>query len=182
LTGSAIVALPFGTGRRFLRTGLASRVTGGWQVNVVAEYTPGALTAFNSTSFYSGASLDAVCNSGPHTFAEWFNTADFVTNTTLTANTGQARTFPTYISGYGGCRGEALKRANAALQRNFRIRENSRIEFRWDVYNVTNHSQFSTPVTTPTSTQFGQVTSTVAGGGGSPTTMRSMRALIRIVF
>jgi hypothetical protein len=134
------------------------------------------------TDYYTGTNLSDICNTGPHTLAEWFNTSDFVTNASLVATTGQARVFPNYISGYGGCRGESLKVANASAARNFKIHEGLALQIRWDVYNVTNHSQFNTPVTTPTSTQFGEVTSTVAGGGGTPTLNRSMRVMARIVF
>jgi len=108
-----------------------------------------------------------------HTLAEWFNTADFQTNPSLVATTGQARVFPNEIDGNGGCRGDSLKVANASAQRDFRFREKATFQFRFDVYNITNHSEFGLPNTTPTSAQFGQITTTIAGGGGSPTLNRS---------
>jgi hypothetical protein len=183
IVSSAVVELPFGRGRHFLNHGLANAALGGFQVTVLQEYQPGALVQFSSTSFYSGSDLSNICNSGPHTVAEWFNTAGFQTNSTLVATTGQARTFPNYISGYGGCRGESLSRANASLARDIKIRERLTLQLRWDVYNVTNHSQFAVPnSSSPSATNFGQITSTIAGGGGTPTTNRSMRVLARILF
>ena len=182
IMGSAVIDLPFGKGRRFFTSGIGNHLLGGIQVTVLAQYQPGALVSFGSTSYYTGTNLSDICNTGPHTLAEWFNTSDFVTNATLVATTGQARTFPNYISGYGGCRGDSLKVANASAARDFKIREGLTLQLRWDVYNVTNHSQFNTPVTSVTSTQFGQVTSTVNGGGGVPTLNRTMRVLARIVF
>ncbi len=182
LTSSAVIELPFGQGRKYLNHGIPAWVAGGFQLSILQEYQPGALVAFNSTSYYSGSNLQDICNTGPHTLAEWFNTANFVTNPTLVSTTGQARTFPNYISGYGGCRGDSLKRANASLARDLKIRERLTLQLRWDVYNITNHSQFATPNTSPSATNFGQVTATVAGGGGQPTTNRSMRVMARIVF
>ena len=182
LTSSAVMDLPFGRNRRFLNHGIASKVAGGFQVTVLQEYQPGALVAFNSTSYYTGSNLSDVCNTGPHTLGEWFNTANFQTNPTLVSTTGQARTFPNYISGYGGCRGDSLKRANASMARDFKVREGLTLQFRWDVYNITNHSQFATPSTSPSAANFGQVTGTVSGTGGQATTNRSMRAMLRILF
>ena len=177
-----MIALPFGKGRSFFTKGIGNQILGGIQLTILAQYQPGALVSFGSTSYYTGANLSDICNSGPHTLAEWFNTSGFQTNSTLVATTGQARTFPNFISGYGGCRGDSLKVANASAARDFKIHEGLTLQIRWDVYNVTNHSQFNTPSTSVTSTQFGQVTSTVAGGGGQATLNRSMRVMARIVF
>ncbi len=182
LTTSAVYQLPFGKGRRFVNHGLASWIIGGFQLTMLQEYQPGALVAFNSTSYYTGANLTDICNTGPHTLAQWFNTTGFQTNPTLVSTTGQARTFPNYISGYGGCRGDSLKRANAGMARDIKVRESLTLQLRWDVYNVTNHSQFNTPSTSPSAANFGQVTATVAGGGGQGTNNRSMRVMARIVF
>jgi hypothetical protein len=147
---------------------------------VLGQYQPGALLTWPSTAYYSGPSLASICNSGPHTLAEWFNTADFQTNPALVATTGQARVFPNEIDGNGGCRGDSLKVANASAQRDFRFREKATFQFRFDVYNITNHSEFGLPNTTPTSAQFGQITTTIAGGGGSPTLNRSAQVAGRL--
>jgi len=176
---STVIDLPFGTGRRFLSNGFVGKVVGGFQLTVLGQWQPGAMEQFSSTAYFIGTSVSSLCG-GPHTLAEWFNPADFVTNTSLVATTGQARTFPNYIN---ACRGEALAVANASASRNFKITERFNLQFRWDVYNITNHSEFSPPnASSPTASNFGEVTSTVAGGGGTPTLNRSMRAVVRIVF
>jgi hypothetical protein len=182
IVGSADMEMPFGKGRRWLTHGIGNYLLGGIQLTLLAQYQPGALVSFGSTTYYTGTNLSDICNTGPHTLAQWFNTANFVTNSTLVATTGQARTFPNFINGYGGCRADSLKVANASAARDFKIRERLTLQLRWDVYNVTNHSEFAAPVTSVTSTQFGQVTSTVAGGGGQPTLNRSMRVMARIIF
>ena len=179
IMGSTVIDLPFGKGRRYLTNGIVGKVVGGFQVTLLAQWQPGAMEQFSSTAYFVGPSLSSLCG-GTHTLAEWFNTADFVTNTSLVATTGQARTFPNYIN---ACRGDSLAVANASASRTFKIREGLSLQVRWDVYNVTNHSEFSPPnASSPTATNFGQVTTTVAGGGGQPTLNRSMRAVARIVF
>jgi hypothetical protein len=182
LAAMGIAQLPFGKGHRWLQSGIASKVVGGLQLTMLAEYQPSQLIAFNSTSYFTGTDLSQVCDSGPHTIAQWFNTSLFVTNPTLTANTGQARTFPSYISGYGGCRGDSQKRANASLQQQYKIRERMTLVLRWDVYNITNHGQLGLPNTSPTAGTFGQITGSLANGGGIPSSNRSMRVSARIVF
>jgi len=182
LTSMAIAQLPFGKGRRWLQKGPTSWVVGGFQITGIQEYQPGALVTWTSTTYYTGNNLSDVCSSGPHVLGQWFNTANFVTNPTLAANTGQARVFPNIINGYGGCRGDSMKRVNLSLQREFRIRERANLIFRGDVYNIANHSQFGLPTTNPTSTDFGKITSTIAGGGGGGTTNRSLAVQARLTF
>ena len=75
-----------------------------------------------------------------------------------------------------------MKRANASLQRDFRLKEGWSLQLRGDLYNLTNHSQFNTPNTSPTSTDFGKVTTIVNGGGGQPSTNRAVKVQARITF
>ena len=180
LVFSSVYQIPLGKGRRYLTSGPGSWFLGGFQVTVLGQYQPGALLTWPSTAYYYGSSLSAICNSGPHTLGEWFNTANFQTNPSLVATTGQARVFPNEIDGDGGCRGDSLKVANGSVQRDFRIRERMTLQFRFDVYNLANHSEFGLPNTTPTSSQFGQITSTINGGGGNPTLNRSAQVAGRL--
>jgi hypothetical protein len=182
LTSSAVAELPFGKGRRWLTTGPASWIAGGFQMSMISEYQPGALITWPSTTYYSGGNLTDICSGGPHVIGQWFNTANFQTNGTLVAATGQARVFPNIINGYGGCRGEALKRFNLSAQREFRLWEGGTLQLRGDLYNVANHSQFALPNTTTTSAQFGQITATILGGGGGGTNNRSIFVSGRISF
>jgi hypothetical protein len=160
LVSTAVVELPAGKGRRWLKQGPASWVLGGYQLSVIQEYQNGALVSFGGTTYYQG-NLSDVCN-GPQTLGQWFNTSGFVTDPTLVATTGQARVFPNFINGYGSCRANSMKNFNASLARDFRIRERGDLQVRVDMYNVGNHGLFSAPNTSPTSSQFGMVTSQVS--------------------
>jgi hypothetical protein len=182
LTSVAVAELPFGKGRKWLSSGVASWIFGGFQVTELQEYQPGELVSWGSALYYSGADVSAVCSSGSHTMGQWFNTAGFETNPSRAATTGQARVFPNRINGYAGCRGDSMKRVNLSLQREFKLRERTRLVLRWDVYNAFNHGQLALPNTAPTSTDFGRITASYNSGGGSPASNRSMRVQARLLF
>jgi hypothetical protein len=154
------VQLPFGKGRRWLKSGPASWALGGYQLSVIQEYQPGALVSWGGTTYYRG-NLQDICN-GPQMLGQWFNTSNFVTDPTQTATTGQARVFPNFINGYGACRANSMKNFNASLARDFRVTERAGLQVRVDMYNVGNHGLFNAPNTSPTSSQFGMVTSQVS--------------------
>jgi len=160
LVTTAVAQLPFGKSRRWLKQGPGSWFLGGYQLSVIQEYQPGALVSFGGTTYYHG-NLSDLCN-GPETLGQWFNTANFVTDPTQVATTGQARVFPNFISGYGSCRANSMKNFNASLARDFRFLERAGLQVRVDMYNVGNHGLFSAPNTSPTSSQFGMVTSQVS--------------------
>jgi len=156
LVTTAVYELPFGKGREYLRSGPLSWLFGGFQISVIQEWQPGPLITWSSTIYYTG-NPQSICN-GPQTIGEWFNTSGFQENSTLTALSGQARVFPNEINGNGGCRVQSIKNFNASALRKFKIKERFALDVRVDAYNVGNHQQLNAPVTTPTSTQFGQVT------------------------
>ncbi len=160
LASTAVYQLPIGKHRRWFQSGPVSWLMGGFQFSVIEEYQPGALNTWTGTTYYSGDISD-ICNSGPHTLGEWFNTSGFVTNATLAATTGQARVFPNVVNGNRGCRADALKNFNVNAARDFTLREGMSLQFRFDVINALNHTIFSNPTTTPTSTNFGQVLSQI---------------------
>jgi hypothetical protein len=160
LVSTAVMQLPFGKGRHWLHRGPASWVLGGYQLSVIQEYQPGALVSWGSTTYYTGK-LSGLCN-GPQTLGQWFNTSGFVIDPTQTATTGQARVFPNFINGYGACRANSMKNFNASLARDFRMTERAGLQVRVDVYNLGNHGLFNPPNTSPTSSQFGMVTSQVS--------------------
>ena len=67
-----------------------------------------------------------------------------MTDPTQVAATGQARVFPNYISGYGGCRANSMKNFNVSLVRDFRLRERASLQTRVDVYNLANRGLVGT--------------------------------------
>jgi len=87
--------------------------------------------------------------SGPQTVAEWFNTAAFAAP--AAGYFGNA--------GTGIIKGPGLINFDMALFKDFHITERHRIQFRADVFNVFNHTNFRSVDTTFGDAQFGQVTS-----------------------
>jgi hypothetical protein len=182
LTSVAVLELPFGKGRKWLNSGPASWILGGFQVTEISEYQPGELLTWSGTLYYNGSDYSAICSGGAHDMLQWFDTSGFERSPTAVATTGQARVFPNRINGYRGCRGDSMNRMNGSLQREFAIKERARLVLRWDVYNLANHGQLALPNTTPTSTDFGKVTASMNNGGGTPASNRSMRIIARFLF
>jgi hypothetical protein len=60
-------------------------------------------------------------------------------------------------------RGPGIRIFDAALLKNFRIKEGHRFQFRIDAQNVLNHPIFSDPNTSYGSTSFGQIAGTKIG-------------------
>ena len=54
LTISGIYEVPFGKGRRFLNSGPAAWILGGWQTSWTYQYQPGDLLNFSTNDFYTG--------------------------------------------------------------------------------------------------------------------------------
>jgi hypothetical protein len=61
-------------------------------------------------------------------------------------------------SGVGVIRGPGWKTFDMTLQKYFPIRENLNVEFRAEVFNLTNTPQFSSPVRSASSATFGEIT------------------------
>lgn len=54
--------------------------------------------------------------------------------------------------------GPGIATADASLAKNWTLRENFGLQFRWEMYNAFNHTSFGLPNTDPTSANFGQIT------------------------
>ncbi len=158
-----VYALPFGYGKRYgANTPVLKDVIGGWELAGIAEYQVGqplpitqpnlnANTAFTEAQRPNGTGLGVF--SGTQTLAEWFNTAAF---SEAPANTlGSASRFPLH--------GPGLENWDMALQRNFMIRENMKLQFRGQFFNAWNHANFSNPNGNVTSPSFGAITGSAAG-------------------
>jgi hypothetical protein len=153
---SGIYHLPFGQGRKFLQRGVPSVVLGGWEVSSTYQYQEGPMLSWSTTTFYNG-NVNDICGNAPHTLSQWINTNGFVTGSSAQAASYQAFVFPQFIS---NCRQDNTNMINASVMRQFKIfREGKFLQIRLDALNATNHPQFSGPNLTPTSTQFGQITS-----------------------
>lgn len=143
----------------------------GWMHAAFAEWEMGGIwTAQSGSPFTVNLSTDVanngepltapsqrpnlVCNpnNGPKTVTQWFNTSCFTMPAAFTyGNAGRD-----IVTGPG------LDDFDGTLQKQFRIRESTSLQFRLDVFNFFNHPNFNAPVgagrTFSTAASFGAIT------------------------
>jgi hypothetical protein len=186
---SLIYELPFGKGKPLLRSGLGSKLLGGWQVSTVLTVMTGL--PLNITG---GSTLNAPGNTqvpdvtGPFVILHgvgssqpWFN----VTPSNVVNNVPQCR--GPFCQTAVGVLGDAPRRAfsgpgffnlDASVFRRFPIRERMSMELRGEAFSVTNTPQFDKPnqgFSTSTASNFGYVTNTIGGN-------RSVQLGAKLIF
>jgi hypothetical protein len=154
------------------------KVLGGWQISGITYYYTGlgftATTSSNDPSGIgllgsspSGARPDLICdpNAGaPHTFERWFNTACFANPPAGVNRVGN--------EGRNVINGPSTTRFDATLSKNIRFSESKSLQFRWEVFNIFNHTNFTTlslSIATPNNG--------VGGGLGAVTGVRDPRTM-----
>lgn len=177
LTGSGIYELPFGSRRAFATSGLLRHLFGGFQVSLLYEYQPGQLVNWGNLFYYGD--LDQI-NTGTRTLSRWFNTDNFERTASKGPASYHQRVFPTRLD---GVRWDSLNNWSGAVQREFRIKERAAMQFRVDLMNLQNRSQFTGPNVDPYSTDFGKITAEpdLAGGEGGAS-KRWVQIMLRITF
>jgi Carboxypeptidase regulatory-like domain/TonB dependent receptor-like, beta-barrel len=169
---SYVYELPFGRGKKFASgmNGVLNQVLGGWQTSgtlTLKEGFPLTITGNNNNNFGVGQHVNVVgdyhiANRGP---TQWFNTAAFVTAPAWTL--GNA---PRYFS---DLRAPGYRNWDVSFQKYFPIRESVRLQFRLDMFNALNHTNFYSPNTF------------IGGGFGTITsawTPRLMQAALKLYW
>ena len=170
---SGIWDLPAGRGHRFASGGFANAVFGGWAFNTILLLQSGMpVTVTQATNFnsFAGFSLQRPNLVGKPSLspderspARYFNTSAFATAPQFTL--GNASRNPV--------RGPAYRNLDIALGKSFSLPRESAIEFRAEVFNLTNTPAFAQPNGTFGAAAFGSITSTV-------TDPRVMQLAVRI--
>jgi len=164
LSGSAVYELPFGSAKRFLSSGVAGKILGGWQTGATFEYQPGALLDWGNL-FFNG-DLNSIAKKNPEIALQrdgtidltktWFNIdAGFERDATRQPAAFQKRSFPFRID---GVRGPGMFLVNANIVRNLDLGGRRRLQVRMDVQNLFDAVQWGNPNLDPTSTNFGRIT------------------------
>lgn len=184
----SIAELPFGAGKRWANGGRVARaVAGGWQINAVFSAYSG--TPFTVTS--SGASLNAPGNS---------QVADLVKPAVQKfGHVGRGRPFfdplafrsitePRFgNAGLRILRGPGVVNLDFGLFRDFRLTERWKLQFRTEVFNLTNTPHFNNPGTSVSSMSLNPDGAIRSLGGFSEVTSargdeRQFRFALRVSF
>jgi hypothetical protein len=149
LSGNVSYELPFGKGKPVLGgvTGAADKLISGWQMNSIYTVLSGfTLTPFigantsgngdtnapDRPNVVSSFNADAIVTGNPN---QWFNPAAFTQPASGTfGNLGRGR-----------LRGPGLVNWDFSLFKNTQITERVRLQFRAEVFNILNHTNFGAP-------------------------------------
>lgn len=163
LSATSIYELPFGRGKRFATSGLASALLGGFQMNAVLN----AYTGTPLAVFQSGANGLSVGGARPDVIRDTLAASESVRRT-VAAN-GNVVWMPasaySLVNGRfgsapirdGRLRGPGFWQIDFGLQREFRIMESMRLQFRAEAFNSLNRTQLVNPDQNLNSPTFGQV-------------------------
>jgi hypothetical protein len=163
LSTTAVYELPFGRGKRFATEGVASALLGGFQLNTVLN----AYTGTPLAVFQTGANGLSVGGSRPDAIRDTREASEAVRRT-VAAN-GDVVWMPSsayaLVNGRFGSapirdnrlRGPGFWQLDLGLQREFRIVETLRLQFRAEAFNALNRTQLVNPNQNLNSPTFGQI-------------------------
>ena len=153
-----------------------------WQLNTIVTYNSGTpFTVSDSANVALQANSPPISgfpasrpnlvgdpNAGPHTVDAWISRSAFERLNVLT----QAGQFGN--AGRNIARGPSYANVDASLVRDFTLTGETRLQFRAEVFNVTNKANFGLPVADLNSPNFGRILS-----AGSP---RLMQFAAKVIF
>ena len=157
----------------FMRSqnGFVGKVLGGWQASGIVTYNTGLpFTITTSSLDYAGLGM---INTGPaarpnllcdpnqdalHTRETWFNTSCFQTNPPNTGTGSFGFENKPGNAGPGIVQGPPTSRIDFTMAKSFRLYEDVRLQFRAEMFNILNHTNYRALSTNVTSSSFGQVT------------------------
>jgi hypothetical protein len=178
---SYIYELPFGKGKKYLQSGPAGAIIGGWQLNGVLQIATGAPIDFSASS----AILNAPGNNntlnwiGPGPIPIYYGDGPgnaWFKNTKCSATvTTQCFAQPGTLNGglpeFGNLSKNAISgpgywNVDASIFRNFKIREKWTFQIRSEALSIMNTPQWGNPSTDITSANFGFITGVGNGRSG----------------
>jgi hypothetical protein len=160
LSVNYIYELPFFT----RQANFKEKFLGGWQISGITYFFTGLgftpATSSNDPAGLgllgnspSGARPNAICDpnaNAPHTFLQWFNTACFANppaGVNLVGNAGRNIIL-----------GPSTTRFDATLAKSIKFSESKSVQLRWEVFNIFNHTNFTTLGLNNTLSTYGTVT------------------------
>ncbi len=150
--------LPFGAGMHYNLSGAANVIAGGWMLSGITEFSTGAPTSISDNDNsgtgvgFQRPNLVAGCDltSATQDRFQWFNTSCF-----------KSAAFGTYgTANQGLVNDPGINNWNITIKKVFTLREAMNIEFRTEMFNAFNHTQWGTSNTSLASASFGRIGST----------------------
>ena len=141
---SWILEAPFGKGRRWLQSGPAALIAGGWQLSaVLSAYTgqPFTAAASNTSLNAPASSQRADCLTPPSQIGnilQWYSKSSF----------GVPATGRLGTCGYDSLTGPGLFNTDLGLDRKFQVTERFEVKFRAEVFNTANTPHHANPNST----------------------------------
>lgn len=185
ITSNWVYALPFGAGEKYLNTGVASKIFGGWETSGIWTARTGRMLtvtiARSSTAVPDGNTANqrpnlvpgvSIYPPGGPTFGNWLNPAAFA----IPANGTWGNAGRSLATGPG------LVQVDFMLQRRIVVAEKKDLVFRLETFNLFNRVQAGNPGTTLTSpASFGLVVSGLNRTIGTGTS-RQLQLAMRFNF
>jgi hypothetical protein len=158
IAASGIWEIPFGRGRRFGASWprVTDAVLGGWQLGAVVSRQSGSPLGFGNALFM-GEIKDIPLPGGQRDVDRWFNTEAGFNKNTRDQLASNIRAFPLRFS---NVRSDNQNSWDFSIVKRFWLSERTVVQFRADVYNGWNQTNFANPNTTPTNSAFGRITAT----------------------
>ncbi len=158
---SGIYELPVGKGRRFLTSARPwlDQIVGGWSGQAIFQVQSGPAIGFGDIIF-NGNLHSIVLPPGQRTLSQWFNVNAGFNRNSAQQLLDNIRTFPLALA---GLRAGGINNWDISLFKGFQITEKVNFQLRAEAQDAFNTPEFSPPNTNPSSTLFGQVSSTVSG-------------------
>jgi hypothetical protein len=143
LVVSPIYDLPFGNNGKYLTTGWLSHLSSYWQISGIVQWQTGRpFTVYygtdNSNTGENSDRPNVASNPNshaPHSVAAWFNTSAFIA--------APAGTFGN--ESRNAVEGPGYVNVDAAIARSFPIRDDIKLNFRAESFNLANHPNFYNP-------------------------------------
>lgn len=171
-------ALPFGHGRHFdLKNGLLNATLGEWQINGITTIRSGlpftpelGVSAANTGDPRPNRIANGNVPSDQRTIGRWFDKTAFTTPVPFTfGNAGRD-----ILEGPGAVNFDLSVFKDFSLSK---VRENSKLQLRFESFNTLNHPQFANPSNRVDLPQGGTISALAAGSN-----MRDLQAGIKLIF
>jgi hypothetical protein len=160
--------------------GFARGILGEWEISAIYTLQSGrpfsivggngnnnsGAQVYGDRADFTGAAVRAGQGSKQQRLPQYFNTAAFRTNAVGTfGNTGRNL-----------LQGPGINYSDAAVMKNWSAAERYKLQFRWELFNAFNHTNFAVPQNNPSSGNFGAITAT------GPIRPRVMQAGLKLTF